>query len=122
MGAENMAKLSACSLARLGGNLAEDQHHQRQHHRRDGGAVSRIQLGEQHCAHSGGGDVHDVVADEDGGDQPVIVLHQVHGKSSPVVAGLRPALHPDLVQAGEGGLRGGEIGRHHHQQDDGHGH
>ena len=32
---------------------------------------------EQHCAHSGGGDVHDVVADEDGGDQPVIVLHQV---------------------------------------------
>ena len=103
----------------LGGDLAEDQHHQRQHHRGDGGAVRGVQLGEEHRAHGGRGDVHDVVADEDGGDQPVVVVRQLHGQLGLFVPGVGPALHPDLVHAGERGLRGGEIGGHRHEHDDG---
>ena len=95
----------------LGGYLAEDQHGHRQHHGGHGGAVALAhQIREEHGAHGGGGDVDDVVADEDGGEQAVIVLRHAQRQRRAAVSCFRLALEADLVEAGKGGLRGGEVG------------
>jgi hypothetical protein len=72
-------------------------------------------LGEQNGAHGGGRDVHDVVADQVGGQELVVVLRDAQGQGGPLVAAVRPALEPDAVERGKGGLCGGEKGGEDHE-------
>ena len=99
----------------LGGDLAKDQNNHGQHHRGDQRTVVQKQLGEQNGAHGGGRDVHDVVADQVGGQELVVVLRDAQGQGSPLVAAVRPALEPDAVERGKGGLGGGEKGGEDHE-------
>ena len=94
----------------LGGNLAEDQHRQRHHHGGEGSARVPEAADEEQRAQRGGGDVHDVVADEDGGDETVILAVEMQGQLCPVVPLLRQGAHLGGAQGGEGRLRGGEVG------------
>ena len=91
-------------------NFAEDQDDHGQHHGGHRGAVYRQQLGKEHRGNRGSSDVYDVVADQDGGEQPVIILLQLERQGGPLVSSVRLAFHADAVERGKGGLCGVEIG------------
>ena len=102
----------------LGGHLAEDEDDHRQHNGGHRGAPEVInELDEQHRADGCGHVVDNVVADEDGGQQLVVVLRQSQGLGCPPVAGVRLGTQADAVEGGEGRLGGGEVGGHGHQED-----
>ena len=95
----------------LGRHLAEDQDHHGQHrggHRGTLGAAD--ELDKQHRANGGGHVVDDVVADEQGGEQPVVIGCQGQGPGGALVAVVGPGFQADTVQGCKSGLRGGEIG------------
>ena len=95
----------------FGGDLAEDKDHDGDHEGGDGRPLGLTQQrDEQQCGKRGGRIVDHVVADEDGGQQPVIIIGQGQGGGSPPVPGLRPALQTNAVERGKGGLCGGKIG------------
>ncbi len=94
----------------LGGDLAKDEDDDGENCCGQHGTVVAVKLGEEDGSHGGSGDVHDVVADEDGGQQAVIVLGQHQGQSGPAVSVFRLAFQADLVQGSKGCLGGGEIG------------
>ena len=100
----------------LGGDLAEDQDDDGQDNGGDSGTADVVdQLDEQHRADGGGHVVDDVVADEDGGQQAVIVLRQLQRAGGPAVAVVRFVLQTDAVERGKGGLGCGKIPGHGHQ-------
>ena len=107
----------------LGRDLAKDQHHNGDDGGRDHRAVLQPQaLGEEHGGQRGGGQVDDVVAHQNGGQQVVVLVHQPEGQGGPAVAGVGLALQADAVEGGKGGLRGGEIGGQDHQNNQNHDH
>src|SRR5699024_9746610 len=94
---------------------AEDQHHNGHHNGGKGGAnVSKVAHKEQR-ADGGGGDVHNVVADEDGGEDPVIVLSQLQRGCGTAAALFGSGLEAGFIEGGKGGFGGGEVGRHENQ-------
>ena len=104
----------------LGGDLAENQDHHREHcggHRGTPDIVD--ELDKQHRADGGGHVVDNVVADEDGGEELVVVLRQVQGALGPPVTVVRLVFQADAVKRGKGRLCGGKIGGHHHEKNQG---
>ena len=73
----------------LGGDLAEDQHQNGDRHRGIGGADIAVKLYEQQGGDRGHGDVHNVVADQNGGNELVVIVCQTGGKLCPAVAAVR---------------------------------
>ena len=122
-GREHGPGLRALLGQALGRDLAKDQDHHSEHDGGHRGPPHVIQQpDEQHRADGGGHVVDDVVSDEDGGQQLVIVLRQSQGPGSPLVPVVRPALQADPVQGGKGGLCGGEVSGHGHEDDKSNGH
>ena len=100
----------------LGRYLAKDQHHDGEHHGGDCRAPLLPQhLGKQDGADGSGGNVDDIVADEDGGEQLVVFFRHGQHPGGGRVAVLRAAFQTDLVQGRECGLGGGEKGGECHQ-------
>ena len=103
----------------LGGDLAEDQHHHRHHHGGDGGSRFPVVPHEQHGTDGRSGDVDNIVADKDGGQQPVVLLQQAARQRRVPAALLRHSPQARGVGGGKGRLRGRKIGgqrqayRHH---------
>ena len=60
-----------------------------------------MQLDKQHRADGGGRVVDDVVADEDGGEQPVVIVRQGQGPGGALVAVVGPGFQADPVQGGK---------------------
>ena len=95
----------------LGSHLAEDQDHDGQHRGGHRGALPRAdELDKQHGADGGGHVVDDVVADEEGGEQPVEIGCQGQGPGGALVAVVGPGFQADAVEGCKSGLRGGEVG------------
>ena len=109
-GGEAGEALGAVPCHAFGRDLAEDQHRQRHHHGGEGGARVPEAVDEEQRAQGGGGDVHDIVADEDGGDQAVILAVEPQGQLRPAISLLRQGPHFGGAQGGESRLRGGEVG------------
>ena len=101
----------------LGRYLAEDQHHDGEH---DGGhrgtALGTQCPGEQDGADGSGCNVHDVVADENGGKQLIVLFRHGQHPGGGSVAILGAALQPDLVQRRKRSLRCGKKGGTGHQE------
>ena len=101
----------------LGGHLAKDQHHHCQHQGGHGGTTLLAQpMGKKDGADRGGADVHDVVADEDGGKQLVVFFRQGQHPGGRAVTVLGTAFQADLIQGRKSGLGGGEKGGKGHQE------
>ena len=118
-GGEHSPGLGVLLGQALGGDLAEDEDDHGEHnggHRGTPDAVN--ELDEQHRADGGGHVVDNVVANQNGGQQLVVVLRKGQGLGRPPVSGVRLGAKADAVEGGEGGLRGGEIGGHSHQDDE----
>ena len=93
----------------LGGHFAEDEDDYRQHDGGGGGAPLCTQpLGKEDGADGSGGDIHDVVADEDGGEKLVVLLGHRQHSGGGSVALLSAAFQAYLVQGRKCGLGGGE--------------
>ena len=93
----------------LGGHFAEDEDNDRQHDGGGGGTPLLTQpLGKEDRADGSSGDVHDVVADEDGGEKLVVLLGHRQNPGGGGVALLGTAFQAYLVQGRKCGLRGGE--------------
>ena len=100
----------------LGGHFAKDQHDDRQHNGRHRCAPLGTQhLGKQDGADGSGGDVHDIVADEDGGKQLIVLLRHGQHPGGRGIAVLGAAFQADLIQGGKCGLGCGEKGGEYHQ-------
>ena len=100
----------------LGCHLAKDQHHDGQHHSGHRSAPLCTQhFGENDGADGSGGDVHDIVADEDGGEQLIILFRHRQHAGGCAVAVVGAALEADLIQGGKSGLGCGEKGGEGHQ-------
>ena len=116
-GGEHGERLGGFLGQALGGDLAEDEHHHGEH---DGGHRRAVRLAdeldEQQGGQGGGHVVDDVVADEDGGEQLVVILGQGQGLFRLFVAVVSAALQADAVEGGEGRLRGGKVAGHGHHQ------
>ena len=81
----------------------------RQHDGGGGGAPLCTQpLGKEDGADGSGGDIHDVVADEDGGEKLVVLLGHRQHPGGGSVALLSAAFQTYLVQGRKCGLGGGE--------------
>ena len=112
----------------LGGDLTENEHEHRYDRGRDrcaeaGIAVVCKERDKNHRGNGREGDVDDVVADEDGGDEPVVFLVKLQGKLCFFVALVRKHLETGLVHGEKRRFRGGEIGgeneTYHHDDDTG---
>ena len=105
----------------LGGDLAEDQHQDSHYHRGDGSAHIAVKLHKQQSANGGHGNVHDIVADQDGGNQLVIVFRQAVGQLGPAVTAVRQPLQTDGIQRRKSRFSGRKVRGHqdteHHNQD-----
>ena len=105
----------------LGGHLTKDQDHHSKHDSGEGRPLlSTHQLDEQHRTNGGSGDVHDVVADEDGGEQLIILLSHCQHAGGGGVTLLRAAFQTDLVQGRKRGFGCGKEGgktNQYHQHD-----
>ena len=101
----------------FGRDFAKNQHHNGQDDGGDGRAVGGVELGEKYGAQRGGGQVYNVVGDQDAGEQLVVLVQQYQGFLCPEVSILRLAFQTDLVGRREGRLRGGTPGGEHNQND-----
>ena len=100
----------------LGGHLAKDQHHHGQHHGGHRSAPLCTQhLGENDGADRSCGNVHDIVADEDGGKQLIVFFSHCQHPGGRGIAVLGAAFQADLIQGRKCGLGGGEKGGECHQ-------
>ena len=89
----------------LGGDLAKNQHQHRDDHSGHRGAIlPAAQPDKQHRAEGGHGNVDNVVADEDGGQQVVVAFGERQHLFGLLVAGIRPAFQANLVERGIGGF------------------
>ena len=100
----------------LGADLAEDQHHNGQHDSGDRCAPLLAQsFGKEHRCNGSCTNVDDIVADEDGGEQLVVLFRHGQHTGRRLVAVLGTAFQTDLIQGRKCGLRGGEKGGKCHQ-------
>ena len=100
----------------FGSYLTEDQDNDGQHDGGDRCAPFRAEpFGEQDGADRCGRDVHDVVADQDRGEQLIVLLGHCQHTSSGSVAIVGTAFQAYLVQGRKCGLGGGEKGGESHQ-------
>ena len=96
-------------------DFAEDQHHDRDHNRRDRGPVGHKDFREEQGGDRRRRDVDNVVADENAREQLVIILAHSQRPRSALVAVFRPGFHADRVERGERRLSGRKIRRAHHK-------
>ena len=107
----------------LGGNLAEDQNDDGQHRSGHRGAAGLTdEPDKQHGADGGGHVVDNVVADEDGGEQLVVILRQRQRFGSPAVAVFGAVFQTDAVERCKGRFCSGKITGHGDQGQQGHDH
>ena len=100
----------------LGGHLAKNQHHHGQHHSGHRSAPLCTQhLGENDGANGGCGNVHDIVADQDGGKQFIVFFSHCQHPGGRGIAVLGAAFQADLIQGRKCGLGCGEKGGKCHQ-------
>ena len=100
----------------LGGHLAKNQHHHGQHHGGHRSATLCTQhLGENDGADGSCGNVHDIIADKDGGKQLIVFFSHCQHPGGRVIAVLGAAFQADLIQGRKCGLGCGEKGRECHQ-------
>ena len=95
----------------LGGDFTEDQHQDGHHHSGKGDTGITEILGENDGGQGGRRDVDDVVADENGGKELIVVLRKVQSQLSLFASRLGHVLQPDAVEGCEGRFGGGKIGR-----------
>ena len=92
----------------FGSDFPEDQHDDGD----DGGGYRGSDIAhpsdEKDGGDSGQKNVDQVVADQHGGDQPVVLVGQADGQGGPFVPALSHGLHAGFVHGRKGGLRGGE--------------
>ena len=83
-----MAFRSLCAVLcnALRRDLTENQHHDRDDDGGDRGACVAVMPDEQHGADGGRGDIHDIVSDQDRGQQPVIAFEQLTDQCRPFVS------------------------------------
>ena len=114
-GREHGKALGAVLGDGLGGDLAEHQHHYGDGGGGDQGAVAvgkglilaiDAEGDDEHRGDGGQKDVHQIVADEDGGQESVVVLAQLQRQGGSLVALLDLGLELGLAQSREGGLGG----------------
>ena len=82
-------------------DLTENQHHDRDDDGGDRGACVAVMPDEQHGADGGRGDIHDIVSDQDRGQQPVIAFEQLTDQCRPFVSLLCKGLEPRCVRRGK---------------------
>ena len=82
----------------FGGDLAKDQDNDRDHNGGNGRADVAVKSDEQKCADGRHHDIDDIVADQDGGDQLVIIFGQLERQRCPLVSVVRQHLEAGLVQ------------------------
>ena len=113
----------------FGGDLTEDQHDHGDGGGGDQGAVAvgeglilgvHAQGDDEHRGDGGQQDVDQIVTDEDGGDQAVVVLAELEGEGSALVALVDHGLELGLAQGRKGSLSGGKVSGHQeaHGHDD----
>ncbi len=89
----------------FGRDLAENEDHNGDDYRGKRRADVAVKPNEQHRADGRGGDVDDVVADEDGRKQLVIAFRQPAGKHGALATLLGHCFQPCSVQRGKGRFR-----------------
>ena len=107
----------------LGGDLTEDQNDNGEHsggNRRAAGLAD--QPDKQHGADGSSHVVDDVVADENGGEQLVVILRQRQRSGGPAVAVFGAVFQTDAVERCKGRFCGGKIAGHGDQGQQGHDH
>ena len=98
----------------FGGDLAENQYHHGGNNGGDGSACVSHQMHKQQGTHRGHGDVHDVVADQNGGDHLIVFVGELQGQNGLFVTLLGKHLQTGFVQRRKSGLGSGKIGRKSH--------
>ena len=96
----------------LGGDLAKEQDDEGHDHGGDRRAHVAVKLDEQKRTDGCYGNVYDVVANQDGRNQPVVILGKLKGQRRPFVSVVGENLQPGFVQRRECRFRCAEIGRH----------
>lgn len=96
----------------FGGDLAKDQDNDRDHNGGNGRADVAVKSDEQKCADGRHHDIDDIVADQDGGDQLVIIFGQLERQRCPLVSVVRQHLEAGFIQGRERCFFGAEIGGH----------
>ena len=105
----------------FGGDLTEDQHDHGDGGGGDQGAVAvgeglilsaHTQGDDEHRGDGGQQDVDQVVTDQNGGEQAVVVLAELEGERSALVALLDHGLELGLTQGRKGGFGGGKVSGH----------
>ena len=92
----------------LRGDFGEDQDHQGHRHRGVGNPGLPEQSDEQARGERGGKDVDQVVAEQEGGDQPLLIGAQPPHGGGALVAAPRTVVHPAATDRDQRGLRAGE--------------
>ena len=99
----------------LGGDLAENQNHNGEHHRGYGGAAGLAQqVDKEHGGQGRGHIVDNVIANQDGGQELIVFVGQSQHTGGPGISVVRPTFQPDAVEGGKSRFGGGEIRTHHH--------
>ena len=96
----------------FGGDLTENQNNDRYDDRRNRRTHVAVKSDEQKCADRRHHDIDDIVADQDGGDQLVIIFGQLERQRCPLVSIVRQHLEAGLIQRRECRFCGAEIGGH----------
>ena len=100
----------------LGQRFAEGDQKQRGDDGRDGLAVFQVQhLHEEHGRRGGGRDVHQIVAHQNGGKRPGVVVVDENGLGGALVARVGGVLQALMVGAREGDFTRGEEGREEYE-------
>lgn len=111
-GTEQSKALRGVLCNTLGGDLTENQNNDCYDDRRNRRADVAVKPDEQKCADGRHHDIHDIVADQDGGDQLVIIIGQLECQRCPLVSVVRQHLEAGLIQGRERRFCGAEIGGH----------
>ena len=102
----------------FGQNLTEDQYNNRHDNRGNCRALVRAeQDGEDDSGKRGRGDIDNVVADENGGNHPLIIFRNTQSPRRLFVAVFLQTLQANLVHTGQGSFGAREKGRKRHQND-----
>ena len=129
-GREHGESLGAVLGDGLGGDLTEHQHHNGDHGGGDQGSVIvgkdlilpiHAQSDDKHRSNGGQKNVDQVVADENGGEQAVVVLAELEREVGTLVALLDHGLELGLTQGRKSGFGSGKISGHqetHSHNDD----
>ena len=96
----------------LGCDFTKEQDDESHDHGGDRRADITVKCHEQKRTDGCYGNVYDVVANQDGRDQPVIILGKLKGQRRPLVSVVGENLQPGFIQRRECRFRCAEIGRH----------